>query len=139
MRPSDGDRTSAGYSGTPLPAKLGIKPGDVVGLVGAPRDFSLTLGDLPPGVTLRFGARGTCSALIRFVRSQAELDKNIKRFAARANDFHPWIAWQKGKRRASLGEKAVREAALAAGLVDFKICAFDGAWSGLRFALRKAI
>jgi len=126
------------YAQTPLPKKLGLRPGDVVGLIGAPRDFARTLGDLPPGVTLRFGARGSCSALIWFVRSREELGRNIERFAARADGVHPWIVWEKGKRRASLGEDAIREAGLAAGLVDFKICAIDQAWSGLRFARRKA-
>lgn len=138
MKPREGQGRNAGYSGTPLPKKLGLRPGDVVGLIGAPQDFVNTLGDLPPGVTFRFGARGTCSALIWFVRSREDLDRNIKRFAARAGGIQPWIAWEKAKRGLSLGERAVREAGLAAGLVDFKVCALDRVWSGLRFARRKA-
>ncbi len=120
-----------------LAKKLGVRPGDVVGLVGAPKDFAKVLGDLPPGSVLRPGGRGACSLFIWFVRSRRELEKGIGRFATRAHNAHLWIAWKKGKGGSGPAENAVREAGLTAGLVDFKICAINETWSGLLFSRRR--
>jgi hypothetical protein len=140
----------AGYSGTPLPKKLGIKPGARVALVDAPPDFERTLGTLPEGATLvrRGGATGrggraaAADLTLWFVTSGAALARGLPRTAAacgaRGEGGHLWIAWPK---RASgvatdLTENVVRDAALAAGLVDYKVCAIDATWSGLAFARR---
>jgi CheY-like chemotaxis protein len=132
----------AGYSGTHLPKKLGVKEGMTVNLVGAPPDFRKTLGDLPPGVTLRGGATGAAALVVWFVRAQTELERGVARMAAAAA-APLWIAWPKKGRGAGPAasaarptEKSVREAGLAAGLVDYKICAIDEKWSGLLFARR---
>jgi CheY-like chemotaxis protein len=129
----------AGYSGTPLVKKLGIKPGGTVSLVGSPPDFDTALGALPDGVTLR---RRLCSAdlIIWFTRSRAELDRRIGGIATKVGDGGLWIAWPK---RASgvdtdLTQNDVRRVGLANGLVDYKICAIDATWSGLKFARRKS-
>lgn len=130
----------AGYSGTPLPKKLGIKPDSSVALVGAPQGFRKTLGELPEGARLRDAFRGRENLAIWFVRSRAELTRRMKPLASRLDQGKLWIAWPKkaSKLAADVGESDVREAGLAAGLVDFKICAIDADWSGLLFTRRKA-
>jgi len=130
--------TMAGYSGTPLPKKLGIKPDSVVALVGAPSDFVATLGELPEGVTLREGARGKCDLALWFTKSRNDLERRVDRMGSFARDGL-WIIWPK---KASgvvtdVSEQVVRETGLAAGLVDYKICAVDETWSGLKFARRR--
>jgi hypothetical protein len=129
----------AGYSGTPLPRKLGIKPGSRVTLVNAPEGFAAGLGPLPDAVSLRDDVDGRSDVLLFFTRSRDELEN---RFADLARAIEPdgglWVAWPK---RASgvpsdLTENGVREIGLAAGLVDNKVCAIDDVWSGLRFVVR---
>jgi len=141
----------AGYSGTPLPAKLGIKAGTRVALVAAPRDFRRTLGALPAGAVMRDGRRGTLDLVVWFVRSRRELERGMAATAGGLAGAALWIAWPKkgpkpaatagsGHRSplaADLGEKEVRAAGLAAGLVDFKVCAIDSVWSALKFTRRK--
>ncbi len=130
----------AGYSGTPLPRKLGIKPGSVVGLVGAPRDFAETLGELPEGAKLRRSAAGAKDLLLWFTRSRRDLEGRIGKMAAAIGKDGLWICWPKQASgvKTDLREGDVRRTGLAAGLVDYKICAVDATWSGLRFARRKA-
>jgi hypothetical protein len=129
---------TAGYSGTPLPAKLGIKPGHRVLLVGAPESFSL--GALPEGVRLH--ARATSPPYdvgLVFCRDERTL---VKRWGPAHAAVSPagrlWVAWPK---RASglatdLDENVVREHGLAHGRVDVKVCAVDETWSGLGFVVR---
>jgi CheY-like chemotaxis protein len=128
-----------GYSGTPLAKKLGIKENTSVALIGAPEDFRDTLGDLPAGVHLCSDLRGHCDVTIWFTRSAEELRKGMPRMTARAATAPLWIAWPK---KASgidtdLSERLVRANGLAAGLVDYKICAIDATWSGLLFTRRR--
>ena len=132
---------SAGYSGTPLPRKLGIKPEARVGLIGAPHDFDEVLGELPPGVTVRRRAQGTFDVLVIFVQKRSELERRLPALRkALAQDGGLWVAWPKrGSGVATdLGDGAVREVGLATGLVDNKVCAIDETWSGLRFVYRLA-
>lgn len=129
----------AGYSGTPLPKKLGIKPGSVVALVRAPAAFEETLGSLPPGVTLRNDARGRRDITIWFVKSLSELERRIESMAGSLGRRKLWIAWPKKASSVAtdVSERDVRRAGLAFGLVDYKICAIDDTWSGLLFSTRK--
>jgi hypothetical protein len=129
----------AGYSGTPLPRKLGIKPGSRVGLVAPPDDFDTTLGELPDEATVRRRTRGPLDVIVAFFTARRELER---RMGALRDALDPagglWIAWPK---RASgvdtdLTENVVRELALEAGLVDNKVCAIDETWSGLRLVYR---
>ena len=129
----------AGYSGTPLVKKLGTKPNSTLALVGAPEGFEQTLGTLPDGVTIRHHARGKRDLTIWFLLERSELKSRLKAIAAVVGDGGLWIAWPT---RASgvvtdLTPNDVRGAGLAAGLVDYKICAIDDTWSGLKFATRK--
>lgn len=131
----------AGYSGTPLPKKLGIEEGARLALVGAPAEFlDSTLAPLPDAVEIRARARGPLDTIIFFTTSRAELER---RFGQLAGALDPagslWIAWPK---RASgmltdLTEDVLREVGLPQGLVDTKVCAIDDTWSGLRFVIRK--
>jgi CheY-like chemotaxis protein len=129
----------AGYSGTPLPKKLGIKPGTTVALLGAPGDFERTLGPLPEAATLTRVAARKADLSIWFVRSLRELETGVPKMFERASSGPVWIAWTKKAADPSseVGEADVRARGLGAGLVDYKICAIDGTWSGLLFARRK--
>jgi CheY-like chemotaxis protein len=129
----------AGYSGTPLPRKLGIKPGTVTALRGAPAGFETTLGRLPEGARVTRTVRRADRTLL-FVRSRAELARKLPG-AARALEAGQglWIAWPKqtSGMKSDLSERHVREGGLALGIVDYKICAIDETWSGLLFAKRR--
>lgn len=124
------------YSGTPLPEKLGIKPGSRVALIGAPRDFSKTLGKLPDGASI--GPRNAALALW-FVRRATELKAGIARRAKEMPPSGLWICWPKKTSGVAtdLSEAIVRTTGLAEGIVDFKICSIDATWSGLKFTTRK--
>ena len=130
----------AGYSGTPLPRKLGIKPGHRVLALGAPDGFvDGTLGELPDGVALRTTARGKADVIVAFHERRAELARRMPRLRELMEPAAGlWIAWPK---RASgvptdLTEDVVRELALENRLVDNKVCAIDDVWSGLRLVIR---
>ena len=129
----------AGYSGTPLPKKLGIKPDFVVALVGAPDGFEETLGLLPEGTSLRPSGRGNRNLTICFVRSLKELERRLPAMVKVSQQGHVWFAWPKKSSgiQTDVTQNHVRQRGLAAGLVDFKICAIDDTWSGLCFALRR--
>jgi hypothetical protein len=132
--------SSAGYSGTPLAKKLGIGIGHRVALLRAPEGFEDdTLGELPPDVSVRHRARGPLDVIVAFVRSRAELERGLERWrAALAPAGGLWIAWPKRSSGVAtdLSDGSVREAGLASGLVDNKVCAIDATWSGLRFVVR---
>lgn len=131
--------SSSGYSGTPLPKKLGIKPNSTVTLVEAPGDFAATLGDLPEGVSLRDGGKACADLTMWFVRSCNELRRGVGAFSRRSAQSPIWIAWPKKSSGVATGlsESDVRGAGLAAGWVDYKVCAIDATWSGLLFSRRK--
>jgi hypothetical protein len=131
--------STAGYSGTPLPRKLGIRDGSRVLLVGAPADFAAALGELPPGVELLASGAGDVDVAVLFALDLATLRT---RFAPLAASLQPsgglWVAWPKRSSGVAteLNESVVREFGLEAGLVDNKVCAIDATWSGLRFVRR---
>jgi hypothetical protein len=128
----------AGYSGTPLLKKLGVKAGSTVALVGAPPSFEATLGPLPQDVTLRRHNRGRRQLTLWFVRSRKDLKRRIRSMTAHAEKGGLWIVWPKKSSgmASDLSQKDVRAVGLASGLVDFKISAIDETWSGLRFTRR---
>ena len=137
---SRADGETAGYSGTPLPKKLGIREEYSVLLRNAPARFERKLEPLPEGAEIVDDPSAARIAVL-FAGSQAEL----------AHDFRPlakslpkqcavWIAWPKKASgvKSDLNENVVREFGLSAGWVDYKVCAIDETWSGLCFARRKA-
>lgn len=134
-------RATAGYSGTPLAKKLGIKPAHRVALLRAPSEFPSRLGDVPDDVIISRGLRGkkAFNVILLFCRNYSDLNANFTKTRDRlVPDGGLWIAWPKKASgvQTDLGEPAVREHGLAAGLVDNKICAIDETWSGLRFVYR---
>ena len=128
------------YAGTPLPKKLGIKSGSVVLLVNAPEGFEATLGELPKGATLREGSEAPSDVTLWFATSRAQLEQGISEVAERADQGGLWIIWPKKSSgvESDLSQAVVRRVALAAGLVDFKVCSVDETWSGLRFTQKDA-
>jgi len=130
----------AGYSGTPLPKKLGIKPGSTLILMAAPKGFERTLGPLPENVTVKREARGRPDLTLWFVTSKQGLSRRLSRILPLTEQGGAlWIIWPKkaSGRGSDLTQAEVRRLGLAAGLVDFKVCAVDQTWSGLKFVRRK--
>jgi len=127
----------AGYSGTPLPKKLGIKEGSRVALVNAPKDFEL--GELPDNVEFIKRPTKSLDIILFFVLSERALTHDFAKLATKlkANGMM-WISWPKKSSGVvtDLSEQRVREIGLDAGLVDVKVCAIDETWSGLKFVYR---
>lgn len=130
---------SAGYSGTPLVKKLGIKEGFRVALVGAPDGFRSELKDLPSDVSFVTSVQEQLDFVLFFAKTQSELTRNFSRLAARLKPAGMlWIAWPKKASgvETNLSDGVVREIGLDAGLVDVKVCAVNEIWSGLKFVIR---
>ncbi len=132
----------AGYSGTPLAQKLGIKPGSQVLVIGAPEGYLSLLDPLPEGV--------------RFVKRLAESTDIVHLFTTRREELHElltnyrsklkptgviWVSWPKkaAKVPTDIAEDTVREVALPLGFVDVKVCAVSEVWSGLKLVIRKEL
>jgi hypothetical protein len=132
--------TTAGYSGTPLPKKLGIKPGHRVLLLNAPDRFEEgTLGALPDGVRVKRRLRGPADVIVSFHTERADLGRRMPKLRAAMDPAAGlWIAWPKraAKVETDLTEDVVRELALDNVLVDNKVAAVDETWSGLRLVIR---
>jgi hypothetical protein len=121
----------AGYSGTPLAKKLGIKEGSRVLAIGAPKDYAFATV-----------AKGPAEIVHLFVTSLAELDKQLpKARKAMTTDGAIWVSWYKkaAKIPTDVTEDLIRGRALATDLVDVKVCAVDEQWSGLKLVVRKAL
>jgi len=130
----------AGYSGTPLAHKLGVRPGHRVAVVSAPHGFAETLR-LPPRVQLRTQARGRLDVVVFFVTRRTELSRRFPVMQRGLEDNGGlWIAWPKRTSGVAtdLTENLVREVGLGCGLVDNKVAAINNIWSGLRFVRRVA-
>jgi hypothetical protein len=152
----------AGYSGTPLPRKLGIKPGHAVAVVGGPPGFADGLAALAgvdvteadsaaslphpatdhPGSGTDQPGPGPLDVIVTFVRWREELETQLPGLRERmAPACGLWIAWPKraAKVPTDMTEHVVREVALPTGLVDNKVCAIDEVWSGLRLVIRREL
>ncbi|MEO8701685.1 MAG: DUF3052 domain-containing protein [Kofleriaceae bacterium] len=129
----------AGYSGTPLPQKLGIKDNHAVALLGAPRGFEL--GTLPTTARLQTGLRGKTplDVIVVFVKQKSNLVAQLDACRPRMQQAGGlWIAWPKKASGVAtdIVEQTIRDVALPTGLVDNKVCAIDDTWSGLRLVIR---
>lgn len=131
---------TAGYSGTPLAKKLGIKERSTVCAVNAPDDYAVLLDPLPADVKLIDHVIADADLVHLFTNSVAELQKSLSR-ARRLikQDGSIWVSWYKKAARlpTEITEDTVREAAFPLGLVDIKVCAVDEKWSGLKLVIRK--
>ena len=128
----------AGYSGTPLVKKLGIKAGFNIVFVNAPEGFNREL-DLPAGVTSNAKSRKPIDFVLLFVKTKREMESSFSRYAAKLSPAGMlWISWPKKASglATDLTENVVREIGLAKGMVDVKVCAVDEVWSGLKFVFR---
>jgi hypothetical protein len=140
MTPTTGSTSAAGYSQRSLIDKLGMKPGQRAAVLGAPEDYSATLGPLPAGLEVGRTLRGSFDFLHQFVSRRAELESRLPKLkAALAKDGSLWISWPKKSSGVACDftEDDVRALALAIGLVDVKVCAVDAVWSGLKLMYRR--
>jgi hypothetical protein len=132
----------AGYSGTPLVHKLGIKEGHRVAILAAPAGFAL--GRLPTGASVQttLAGKAPLDVVIQFATKRAVFEAQLAKIRPRmAPACGVWIAWPKAvsKVPTEVTEHVVREVALPTGLVDNKVCAIDDTWSGLRLVIRRAL
>jgi hypothetical protein len=129
----------AGYSGTPLFKKLGIKEDYRIALVRAPQDFQKELGPLPAGVLVVTRLQPSLNLILFFAAGQSELTRKFAGLAKRlVSNGMLWVAWPRKSSgvKTDLSFEVVQGVGLAAGLVDTKICAVNEVWSGLRFVIR---
>lgn len=127
----------AGYSGTPLPKKLGIAEGSSLALIDAPQGV---IDGLPAGVTVKRQARGKADVVVAFFTGRRDFERRIEglgKMIFPAGGL--WVAWPKraSGRETDMHEGVVREVALPLGLVDNKVCAIDDTWTGLRVVWRR--
>ena len=134
--------STAGYSGTPLPQKLGIKAGMTLHVVDAPMDYAALIA--PMGRKVAFATRLSkdVEVLHAFVTQQARLEEVLDRARAGLGpEAVVWISWPKKASgiASEVTEDTVRDLALPLGFVDVKVCAVDNVWSGLKLVVRKAL
>jgi len=130
----------AGYSGTPLPQKLGIKPGLTVVTINAPANYRRLLGQLPDHVN--FSNRVTANSMFAhlFTSKRNELQRRLSILRNKLSDNGAvWVSWPKKSSGIStdVTEDVIREIALPLGFVDIKVCAVDETWSGLKLMIRR--
>ncbi len=136
------DMADAGYSGTPLPKKLGIKGGQRVAALNAPPDYRELVIPWPEGAVLTTRAEARTDLVHLFVTERAVLAKEARRLRELlAPDAVLWISWPKKAARlpTDITEDVIREVVLPMGWVDVKVCAVDATWSGLKLVVRKAL
>ncbi len=132
---------TAGYSGTPLPKKLGLKEGMRVHVAGAPTDYEALIGGWPADVVV-LGSRGTGLDFVHvFVRQRKELATQLPKLRKRLQPAgRIWVSWPKraSKVPTDVTEDVVRAVAFPLGLVDIKVAAVDDTWSGLLLVIRRS-
>lgn len=129
---------SAGYSGTPLAKKLGIKAGFTLKLVDAPEHYLQLFDDMPEDVVYADSGKEAKDLIHCFCVEAKELEKRIPSLKKELKqDGTIWISWYKksAKMQTDITEDRIREVALANGLVDVKVCAVDEQWSGLKLVI----
>lgn len=130
-----------GYSGTPLPKKLGLKPPLTLSAIDAPREYRIWLGALPDGVRIVSKVDKPLEAVHLFVTSRAVLKKNLSTFRKQLEQAgFVWVSWPKKSSNVEtdITEDVIREIALPMGFVDIKVCAVSEVWSGLKLVIRKS-
>jgi hypothetical protein len=132
---------TAGYSGTPLPQKLGIKPGLTVVTINAPANYRRLLGTIPDRVTFSDRLQPDSSFVHVFSKKRSELEKRLAVLRERIADTGTvWVSWPKKSSGVptDVSEDVVRAVALPLGFVDIKVCAIDETWSGLKLMVRRS-
>lgn len=132
----------AGYSGTPLAAKLGIKPGAEVHPIGAPAEYRELLAPLPEGVTISARLSSRTSIVHIFSTTRQKLTEQLKGLRTRLGpEIAIWVSWPKKAANVptDVTEDVIRQVALPLGYVDIKVCAVSEVWSGLKLVVRKEL
>ena len=130
----------AGYSGTPLPQKLGIKPGLTVVAINPPANYRRLLGQIPDSVTFSERLKSGSSFVHLFTSRRSEMQKKMSILRDKISDNGAiWVSWPKKSSGIStdVTEDVIREIALPLGFVDIKVCAVDQTWSGLKLMIRR--
>lgn len=134
--------STAGYSGTPLARKLGLRPGISVRLLNPPAGFRDLLDPLPAGVRFAGRLAATTDLVHLFTTRRADLERHLVDLRATLRpDATVWVSWPKKSSRVptDLTEDVIRDVALPLGFVDVKVCAIDEVWSGLKLVVRKQL
>ena len=135
------------YAGRTVAQKLGVREGVSVGVINAPRNYAAAIGELPEGAEFVEDPASVCAVTLWFVGDSREYQAVLRRMTAIAGKTRLWVIWRKAsfqkaprssKKAGGLSDKLVREGAIEAGLVDYKICAVNEEWSGMALALRKS-
>jgi hypothetical protein len=129
-----------GYSGTPLPQKLGIKPGTIVVAIDAPEHYRKMLGPIPSGVNFASRPTGNTSFVHLFVKERRALANHLQSLRRKIPDSAMvWASWPKKSSGVptDVTEDVIRAVALPLGFVDIKVCAIDDTWSALKLMVRK--
>ena len=130
----------AGYSGTPLPQKLGIKPGLTVVAINPPANYRRLLGQIPDSITFSERLKSGSSFVHLFTSRRSEMQKKMSILRDKISDNGAiWVSWPKKSSGIStdVTEDVIREIALPFGFVDIKVCAVDETWSGLKLMIRR--
>ncbi|MFO6419749.1 DUF3052 domain-containing protein [Hylemonella sp. W303a] len=133
---------AVGYSGTPLPKKLGITEATRLTVLHAPGDYAAILGELPAGAQVQSKLGASTRLIHLFVTEREVLASELARLR---NALHPdaavWVSWPKksAKVPTTVTEDTIRELALPLGWVDVKVCAVTDVWSGLKLVVRKEL
>jgi len=131
----------AGYSGTPLRQKLGIKPRLTVVTMNAPTNYRRLLGTIPEGVTFSDRLKSDLSFVHVFIQKRSKLEQRLSAIRRKIADAGTvWVSWPKRSSGlpTDVTEDVVRAVALPLGFVDVKVCAIDETWSGLKLMVRSS-
>ena len=130
----------AGYSATPLPQKLGIKPGMIVVAIDPPENYRKLLGEIPSGVNFATRPVGSTKFVHLFATRRGELARQLSLLRRKiTEDAAIWVSWPKRSSGVAtdITEDVIRSVALPLGFVDIKVCAVDDTWSGLKLMIRR--
>ena len=131
-----------GYSGTPLPKKLGLKETTRLVVLNEPQEYAALLGPLPPGLERQRALSKTTNLVHVFVTKREELARGLAALRSKLNaEAAVWVSWPKksSKVASEVTEDTIRELALPLGFVDIKVCAVSEVWSGLKLTVRKEL
>ncbi len=130
----------AGYSGTPLVRKLGLRPNERIAALHPPANYRELLGELPDGATIANRASAGTKFVHLFVTRRGKLETELARLRTMLDDAGTlWVSWPKKSSKvvSDVTEDVIRAVALPLGFVDVKVCAVDETWSGLKLMIRR--
>lgn len=133
---------SVGYSGTPLPKKLGISATTQIAVLGKPAEYEALLGELPRTIKISTSVTGSTNLVHVFTTKRIDLATQLSTLRMKLDDGIPvWVSWPKksSKVATDITEGVIREVALPLGFVDIKVCAVSEVWSGLKLVVRKGL